>query len=131
MCALRHSSEQEVTCKPSEGLQQLSLRTSGKEFSGAVGRWGANALPVLQAYMHHITHFVIKLGNASENFKMHHIRIADIVITTVDIASRLAMQKHLLDYWYSPTLITSHKLCPQVDLILKGIKFLMKTTYTT
>lgn len=130
MCALRHSSEQEVTCKPLEELQQLSLRTSGKQFSGAVGRCGANTLPVLQEYMHHITHFVIKLGNASENFKKYHIGIADIAITTVDIASHLEMQKHLLDYWYSPTLI-SHKLCSQVDLILKGIKFLTKTTYST
>lgn len=129
MCALWHPPELEVTCKPLEELLPLSLTTSGKQFSGVVGRWGANALPVLQAYLHHITHFVIKLGIASENFKKYHVQIADIATTTVDIASHLAMQKHLLDY--SPSLITSHKLCPQVDLILKGIKFLMKTTYST
>lgn len=99
--------------------------------SGAVGRWGVNALPVLQAYMHPITHFVIKLGNASENFKKYHVGIADTAIAIVDTASHLAVQKHLLDYWYSPTLIKNHIPCPQVYLILKGIKFLMKVTYSS
>lgn len=78
--------------------------------------------------MHRITH---KLGNASENFKKYHVGIADITVTIVDTASHLAVQNHLSDYWYSSTLITSHKLCPQVDLILKGINFLIKKTYST
>lgn len=100
--------------------------TNNKQFSGAVGSWRVNAPSVLQACMHCITHFVIKLGNVSENFKKYNVGIADTAITIVDTASYL-----VLDYWYSPTLITRQKLCPQVDLILKGINFLMKKTYST
>lgn len=41
------------------------------------------------------------------------------------------MEKHLFNYRNSPTLITSQKPCPQVYLIHKDVKFLMKMTYST